>query len=141
MGKMKAYPSFDAFMADKPAGQRVIVAALRTFVCRFAPELTESVKWGNGCWLRDGAPVAYTYCGPDFVQFGVVHGSALKDPKKLLQGNGQYVRFIPLHAAAEIDEPAFAALLRQADRATSAFRAARKPPRAKRRPARRRASK
>jgi hypothetical protein len=48
------------------------------------------------------------------VQFGFFHGSALKDPKGLLEGKGQYVRHIKLRARSGIDEPAFAALLRQA---------------------------
>ena len=26
-----------------------------------APELQESVKWGNGCWLLGKAPIAYVY--------------------------------------------------------------------------------
>lgn len=132
MGKMKSYPSFDAYLRDQPAKHRGIVRALRDFVGRVEPELTESVKWGNGCWLRDAFPVAYTYCGPDFVQFGFVHGSALADPKGLLQGKGRFVRFIVLSSASDIDEPAFAALLRLADRAASAFHAARRAARAKR---------
>jgi hypothetical protein len=56
------------------------------------------------------------YSAPDYVQFGFIRGSGLKDPKQLLEGNGQYVRYIKVHKTADIDENAFRTLLRQAAR-------------------------
>jgi hypothetical protein len=41
-------------------------------------------------------------------------GSSLKDPKRLLEGEGRYVRHIKVRESSAIDERAFAALLRQA---------------------------
>ena len=49
-----------------------------------------------------------------FVQFGCFRGSALKDPQGLLEGKGQYARHINVHKPSEIDDRAFAALLREA---------------------------
>ena len=43
-----------------------------------------------------------------------MHGSKLKDPKQLLEGEGAYVRHIKVRTTKDIDERAFAALLRQA---------------------------
>jgi len=43
-----------------------------------------------------------------------VRGSALKDPKKLLEGNGQYVRHVKVRKPADIDEAALKAWLKQA---------------------------
>ena len=83
---------------------------------RVAPELSEAVKWGNGCWVSGKGPVAYVYSATDYVQFGFFGGSALKDPKRLLEGEGKYVRHIKVRSPSEIDEPAFAALLGQAAR-------------------------
>jgi len=112
--KMKAYATFSKYLADQAPRNRSIIRALRTFVKRVAPQLQESVKWGNGCWLDGKTPVAYVYSAPDHVHFGFVRGSALKDPKGLLQGNSQYVRHIKVFKRAEINERAFGALLRQA---------------------------
>ena len=82
MPKMKAYASFDLYLADQPPKNRTIIRALRRFVKSKAPELQESVKWGNGCWLKeDKAPVAYVYSDKGYVQFGFIRGSSLKDPK------------------------------------------------------------
>ena len=65
-----------------------MIGALRRFVKREAPRLEESVKWGNGCWLKSGVPVAYVYSAPDHVQFGFFHGASLEDPKGPLRGKG-----------------------------------------------------
>lgn len=114
MPKMKAYESFDLYLADQPPKNRAIIKALRAFVKRTAPKLEETVKWGNGCWVKGKAPVAYVYSDKGFVQFGFFRGAALEDKKGLLEGKGQYVRHIKVHSTAGIDRTAFAALLRQA---------------------------
>jgi len=112
--KMKKYASFDDYVADQPAKNRSIIRALRRFVKRVEPGLEESVKWGNGCWVKGKVPVSYVYSAPDHVQFGFVRGSALKDPKKLLEGNGQYVRHVKVRKPADIDEAVLKAWLKQA---------------------------
>jgi len=130
--RMRAYPSFDAYLAAQSPEQQSLLRALRGFVKRTAPELVEAVKWGNGCWLQRKRPVAYVYCGPDHVQFGFINGSALKDPKGLLQGEGRYVRHAKVRRRADIDERAFASLLRQA--AALGHPAERKKPRTRSKP-------
>ena len=114
--KMKAYASFDLYLADQQPKNQRIIRALRGFVARVAPELQESVKWGNGCWLEGKAPVAYVYSDTGWVQFGFIRGSSLADPRGLLEGQGQYVRHVKVRQVQDIDEAAFAALLRQAAR-------------------------
>jgi hypothetical protein len=114
--KMKSYASFDDYLADQARRNQDIIRVLRTFVKRVAPRLQESVKWGNGCWVMGKAPVAYVYSAPDHVQFGFFGGSGLKDPDGLLRGQGKFVRHIRLLKRSDIDQKAFAALLRQAAR-------------------------
>lgn len=115
---MKAYATFDLYLADQPAKNQTIIRALRRFVKTTAPKLVESVKWGNGRWLKGNAPVAYVYSDKEWVQFGFIRGAQLKDPKKLLEGNGQYVRHVKVRKPADVDAKAFATLLRQAIRVT-----------------------
>jgi hypothetical protein len=116
MNKMKAYASFDDYLVDQSPKNQVIIRALRRFVKRVEPELSEAVKWGNGCWVGRNGPVAYVYSATGYVQFGFFRGFALKDPRGLLEGEGKYVRHIKVRGPSEIDERAFAALLRQAAR-------------------------
>ena len=114
MARMKAYASFDDYLAGQSPKNQKVIRALRKFVKRTEPSLSESVKWGNGCWLGKKGPVAYVYADTDHVQFGFFRGSSLKDPKGLLVGKGEYVRHTKVRRPSEIDERAFAALLRQA---------------------------
>ena len=114
MGKMRAYASFDDYLEDQTPTNRAIIGALRRFVKRVEPKLSEAVKWGNGCWIGSKRPVAYVYAATGYVQFGFFRGSSLKDPKGLLEGEGKYVRHAKVRAVSAIDERAFAALLRQA---------------------------
>ena len=134
--KMKKYASFDDYLDDQPPKNRAIIRVLRRFVKRVEPGLVESVMWGNGCWVKEKTPkektpkakaakakapkgrmpVSYVYSAPDYVQFGFVRGSALKDPLGILEGNGQYVRHVKVRKLSDINETAFKALLRQAAR-------------------------
>jgi len=123
MPKMKAYASFDLYLADQPPRNRAVIGALRGFVRKAAPGLEESVKWGNGCWLADGAPIAYVYSDRDHVQFGFIRGASLRDPLGLLQGKGRFVRHVKVRGVAEIDRRAFGALLGQAVRLGGVTRA------------------
>ena len=118
MAKMKAYASFDDYSRDQSSKNQSIIRALRRFVKRAAPGLSEAVKWGNGCWVGEHGPVAYVYSATAYVQFGFFRGAFLKDPKNLLEGKGEYVRHTKVRAASDIDESAFAALLLQAVRGT-----------------------
>jgi hypothetical protein len=112
--KMKAYATFDLYLADQTPQNQEIIRALRRFAKRVAPQLQESVKWGNGCWLKGKAPVAYVYSAEDYVQLGFFRGASLADPRGLLEGKGEYVRHVKVRAVADIDEAACGALLRQA---------------------------
>jgi hypothetical protein len=112
--KMKVYASFDEYLAGQTPRNQGVIRALRKFVKRTAPQLQESVKWGNGCWVQGKAPVAYVYSAPDHVQFGFFGGSALKDPNGLLKGQGKFVRHVKVRKRSDIDESSFESLLRQA---------------------------
>ena len=114
MEKMKAYASFDDYLANQSAKNQEIIRVLRTFVKRVEPGLREAVKWGNGCWIGRTGPVAYVHSDTGHVRFGFFYGSSLKDPKGLLQGKGRYVRHTKVHDPSGIDRRAFAALLKQA---------------------------
>lgn len=114
---MKAYANFDEYLEAQSPKNQAIIRALRKFVKRVDPRLSEAVKWGNGCWIGSTGPVAYVYSDSQYVQFGFFNGSALKDPKRFLEGKGKYVRHIKVSNRAAIDEAAFAALLLQAAQA------------------------
>lgn len=114
MPRMKAYARFDDYLRDQNPRNQKIIRALRRFVRSVEPQLIESVKWGNGCWLAGTEPIAFVYADAGLVQFGFLTGSSLTDPRGLLEGSGRYVRHIKVRSASEIDRAAFGALLKQA---------------------------
>jgi hypothetical protein len=114
MKRTKTYASFDDYLRDQSPKNQAIIRALRRFVKRVEPGLSEAVKWGNGCWVGSNGPVAYVYSATGYVQLGFFSGSSLKDPRGLLEGKGKYVRHTKVRHPSGIDERAFAALLRQA---------------------------
>src|SRR5262245_34612187 len=116
--KMKSYETFDLYLADQPAKNQRLIRAIRRFVNDTAPGLIESVKWGNGCWLKGAEPVVYVYSDKEWVQLGFFRGASLKDPKKLLEGKGEYVRHIKVRKTTDIDPKTFGTLVRQAVRAS-----------------------
>ena len=113
---MKKYMTFPNWAADQLVNQKKMISALRKLVKKTAPSLTENVKWGNGCWVGVEWPVAFLHAKNDHLQFGFFGGAALTDPKKLLKGSGKYIKHIKVFTINDIDEIAFARLLRQAVR-------------------------
>jgi hypothetical protein len=114
---MKKFDTFAAWAKDQVPGQKRMIGALRKLMKKAGPSLTESVKWGNGVWLGDEYPVSFLHAKDDHLQFGFFGGSGLKDPKKLLQGSGKYIKHIKIYTLKDIDEAAFTKLIKQAVRA------------------------
>ncbi len=114
--KMKTYESFDLWAADQSPEHRKLIRLLRKLVNNAAPKLSETVKWGNGCWMGEELPVIFIFAGYDILQFGFFGGSYLldSDKKKLLKGNGKFIRHIPSPALGNMDETAFNRRIRKA---------------------------
>jgi hypothetical protein len=56
----------------------------------------------------------FIHCKEDFIQFGFYGGALLDDPRKLLLGNGNFVRHIPIGSIDDIDVNTFKPLVEQA---------------------------
>ncbi len=112
--KMKAYATYDLWLEDQTPAHQKLIGVLRKLVKKAAPELTEAVKWGNGCHVGPEWPAIYLYADVDHLQFGFLAGVKLDDPKNLLQGNGSFVRHIKVRSPKDIDASYFSRLVRQA---------------------------
>lgn len=111
--KMKAYPSFAAWKRDQSPGNQRLINALVRIVRLELPDLEPGVKWGQGCWTRDGDPTVYIHAEPDHVQFGFFAGSTLKDPDGLLAGSGKHVRHVKVYTTRGIPREGLEHLLAQ----------------------------
>lgn len=116
---MKTYETFASWYADQSAGHKRIINKLRRLVKDVAPNLVEGSKWTNGVWLKNDLPIIYIHTEADHLQFGFFAGATFTDPKKLLRGKGKFVRHIRVERLADVDEAAFATMIRKAVRAPS----------------------
>jgi hypothetical protein len=111
---MKAYASFSDWKKDQSPKNIRLISALTRVIETARPRLARTVKWGQGCWVDGDSPRVYIHAAADHVQLGFYRGSALKDPLKLLVGEGRYVRHVKIRTARDIRPAAFSGLVRQA---------------------------
>jgi hypothetical protein len=103
----------DALVKELAPGFRAIVGRLRAFVKQRAPELDERVKWGGLCWIGRGV-VCYAHAVADRVDFGFFKGAQLKDPDKILEGSGKFLRHVKVRKLSDLRERELAGMLKQA---------------------------
>ena len=124
--KMKRYATFDAYLADQTAEEpddHQRTAQVREEsgpAARGIGEVGQRVLGERGGLPSPTSTRAKTTCSS-----ASSTASALRDPKGLLQGQGKFVRHIKLREAADLDERAFGALLRQATPAVTSSRRSR----------------
>lgn len=111
---MKAYGSFSEWKKDKSIKNQKLIGALQRLVKGTAPQLTTTVKWGQGCWVNGTVPKLFIHTEPDHVQFGFYNGSSFKKWNELLIGKGKYVRHVKVRTLKDIDVPVFTGLILQA---------------------------
>ena len=114
---MKTYDSFADWYRDQSKDHKKIVTKLRKLVTDTAPLLVESSKWGNGVWLKGDLPIIYVHTKPDHLQFGFFAGANFSDPGNLLRGSGKYVRHVRVETIEDVDEAAYATMIRKAVKA------------------------
>ena len=103
----------DDLVKQLSPGLKTLMERLRKFVKSRAPQLEEKVKWGGICWVGRGV-VCYAHPLEDRVDYGFFKGVLLKDPKKILEGDGKFLRHVKVCKPADIKERTFAGLLAEA---------------------------
>jgi hypothetical protein len=115
----------EAFLEPYPPTMRAIAEALRAIVWQVVPDAIESVRPG---WRLIGYDVplgrrsvyfAYVAPEPIHVHLGFEHGVFMNDPDGRLEGahlNLRKVRYLTVRSIDEVDQEAFAGLVREAVR-------------------------
>lgn len=112
--RMKNYASFSEWSKAQSEVNQDLIKRLKELIDRTAPQLTTTVKWGQGCWVDGATPRVFIHTEDDHVQLGFYNGSSLSDPRKLLSGNGKYVRFIKVYSPDDIEPEAYGRIIEQA---------------------------
>lgn len=120
----------EALIAPYPEPMRAIARRLQRLVRRTFPDAIERVRPGWHLIGYDlpghGRTVYFTYIAPEVehVHLGFEHGWAMRDPQRLLQGEGitKQVRWLTFRPGDAIDQRACAVLLREAARVAAMSR-------------------
>ncbi len=105
-----------AILKKKDPELRAVAQALRTFVRRQVPGVTESINpWGIPTFDYHG-PLAYFMVRAEHITFGFHRGAALRDPRRLLEGTGKSLCHVKLRTVEDLDRPGLRELLKTAAR-------------------------
>jgi hypothetical protein len=109
-----ASAAIDLYVARENPAFVHVVDALRELVKKTIPKATEAMNpWGVPVFEWNG-PLCYLRVGKKHVTFGFPRGSAMKDPGKLLEGEGRNLRHVKIGAVAQARDPNLKSLLLQA---------------------------
>jgi hypothetical protein len=109
-----ASAAIDLYVARENPAFVQVVDTLRALVKKTIPQATEAMNpWGVPVFESNG-PLCYLRVGKKHVTFGFPRGSAMKDPGKLLEGEGRNLRHVKIDAVAQARDPHLKSLLLQA---------------------------
>lgn len=110
----RAGAAIDLYVARENPALVHVVDAIRALVKKVIPHATEAMNpWGVPVFEWNG-PLFYLRVGKKHVTFGFSRGSAIKDPAKLLEGEGRNLRHIKIDSVAQTRDPNLKQLLLQA---------------------------
>jgi len=91
-----------------------VAKAVRALVKKSVPACEEYVNpWKIPTFDLNG-PLCFYMTAKEHVVFGFMRGAVLRDPQKLLEGTGKYLRHVKLRSVADVRRPAVRRLLQQA---------------------------
>jgi hypothetical protein len=91
-----------------------VARAIRALVKKAVPGSEEYVNpWKIPTFDLNG-PLCFFMVAKEHVLFGFMRGAMLRDPGKLLEGTGKYLRHVKLRSPAEVRRPQVRALLKEA---------------------------
>src|SRR5580698_6478590 len=107
-------PAIDAWMKTH-AGELVAIAHQWFEVMRkCGDEVRELLHDGCPVACLGDAPFGYVNAFTSHVNVGFFHGAALRDPARLLQGTGKFMRHVKLRAGVPTNEAALTKLIEAA---------------------------
>ena len=92
----------DAYASRLKPPMKEMVKGLRKIILDASKGINENMKWGNLVYECNGLVCAIVN-HKSHVNLEFWHGTALKDPKKMLQGTGKRMRHIKLRTPDDID--------------------------------------
>jgi|SRR5215813_6155679 len=104
----------DLYESDLAEPQREIVKAVRAFIARRYPELTESLKWHAPTYSLNGKNLLGLQDFRAHLNLNFFRGASLHDPRGILRGAGKQVRHATFRSTKDINFRALQELIDQA---------------------------
>ncbi len=103
----------DEYVSRVDPARREVVEVLRRLVLEQAPNASETIKWGQPCYSKNGN-LCYIAADVDHVKLGFFRGGDLPDPGGLLEGTGKKMRHVKVRSLDDIPEEGLSSLIREA---------------------------
>jgi hypothetical protein len=103
----------DAWIGQAPEAQRAQLNELRGIILSLAPNVMETLKWGQPCYTRN-ALFCYLQRAKSHVTLGFQKGALMSDPGKRLLGDGSQMRHVRFGPGEAIDAALCRALIEEA---------------------------
>ncbi|NKE72164.1 DUF1801 domain-containing protein [Nitrospiraceae bacterium HYJII51-Mn-bac16s-1-B09] len=110
-GAVRRDPSIDAWLAERPAELGFIARTWFSKMRQCGADVRELMHDGYPTACVEDAPFGYVGVFRAHVNVGFFHGASLRDPARLLEGTGKYMRHVKLKPGIPIDSAALEALI------------------------------
>jgi hypothetical protein len=106
----------DSYLKRKPPELSGVAAGLRVLVKKTLKGSKESVNPWNLVTFESNGPIAYFSIGKNHITFGLLRGTSLPDPQRLLEGTGKNLRHVKLRSDEDLRNPDLKKLIEAAAR-------------------------
>ena len=110
---MATSKNVDSWISEHDPALRQICHALRNLILLTDPGLSESIKWSNPVYEKNGK-IMHLAATERYVALGFFDGTGLADPQGRLEGTGRKMRHIKVRALEDVDNDQFTSWIRQA---------------------------
>ena len=111
---MASKRTFEDWLEGVEPRLRPLATELRRMFLEAAPDLRESIKWGNPCFEKKLRVFYIASQGDRYVTLGLWQGAMIPNPEGLIEGTGKRMRHVKIRSAEELEEPAVGRIIRQA---------------------------
>ena len=113
-GAVEHDPAIDAWFQQRAGELGEIAHQWFDLMRKCGDEVRELVHDGCPVACLGDVPFAYVNVFTSHVNVGFFQGASLRDPARLLQGNGRFMRHVKLRPGAPINETALGTLIEDA---------------------------
>jgi hypothetical protein len=110
-GAVARDPAIGIWLSDRPTELGAIAREWFSKMRDCGPDVLELMHDGFPTLCVEDAPFGYVNAFKAHVNVGFFHGASLRDPGRLLEGSGKYMRHVKLKPGTPVDGKALAALV------------------------------